>query len=98
VTLVFSVAYLTQFINQRETDLELAVLCGHGKNGALSILQRTVKPQVVTTFELPGCTNMWTVQSVRHDKTVRFDEICYSCLARSTVRFPSVAKFVVFSL
>uniref|UniRef100_H2YEY3 Cleavage/polyadenylation specificity factor A subunit C-terminal domain-containing protein n=1 Tax=Ciona savignyi TaxID=51511 RepID=H2YEY3_CIOSA len=51
-------AYLSE-----ETDLELAVLSGHGKNGALSVLQRTVKPQVVTTFELPGCTDMWTVHS-----------------------------------
>ncbi len=23
--------------------------------------QRTVRPQVVTTFNLPGCTDMWTV-------------------------------------
>lgn len=50
-----------EFLSQREADLELAILCGHGKNGALSVLQRTVKPQVVTTFELPGCINMWTV-------------------------------------
>uniref|UniRef100_H2YEY2 Cleavage/polyadenylation specificity factor A subunit C-terminal domain-containing protein n=1 Tax=Ciona savignyi TaxID=51511 RepID=H2YEY2_CIOSA len=57
-------AYLSEeFVTQRETDLELAVLSGHGKNGALSVLQRTVKPQVVTTFELPGCTDMWTVHS-----------------------------------
>lgn len=24
-------------------------------------LQRTIRPQVVTTFELPGCRDMWTV-------------------------------------
>ena len=24
-------------------------------------LQRSIRPQVVTTFELPGCTDMWTV-------------------------------------
>ena len=23
--------------------------------------QRSIRPQVVTTFELPGCTDMWTV-------------------------------------
>jgi len=40
------------------------VFCsGYGKNGALSVLQRSVRPQVVTTFELPGCTDMWTVFS-----------------------------------
>ena len=25
------------------------------------ILQRSIRPQVVTTFELPSCVNMWTV-------------------------------------
>ena len=34
---------------------------GYGKNGALCVLQRSVRPQVVTTFELPGCLDMWTV-------------------------------------
>ena len=24
-------------------------------------LQRSIRPQVVTTFELPGCLDMWTV-------------------------------------
>ena len=50
-------------MNQRESDLELAILSGHGKNGAISVLQRTVKPQIVTTFELPGCLDMWTVKT-----------------------------------
>ncbi|CAK8674598.1 unnamed protein product [Clavelina lepadiformis] len=57
-------AFLSEeFVSQHESDLELVVLSGHGKNGALSILQRTVKPQVVTTFELPGCHDMWTVRT-----------------------------------
>ena len=29
----------------------------------LCIIQRGVRPQVVTTFELPGCSDMWTVLS-----------------------------------
>ena len=36
-------------------------MSGHGKNGSLCVLQRGVRPQVVTTFELPGCKDMWTV-------------------------------------
>lgn len=44
-------------------DLELVTCSGHGKNGALCVLQREVRPQVVTTFELPGCSDMWTVIS-----------------------------------
>lgn len=28
-------------------------------------LQRSIRPQVVTTFELPGCYDMWTVLAPR---------------------------------
>ena len=50
-------------------DLELVACSGHGKNGSLTVLQREVRPQVVTTFELPGCSDMWTVYS-RSDNEV----------------------------
>ena len=46
-----------------DPDIELVTTAGHGKNGALCLLQKTVRPQVVTTFELPGCQDMWTVFS-----------------------------------
>ena len=55
-------AFLSEeFHSSEDHDLELVTTSGYGKNGALSVLQRRVRPQVVTTFELPGCTNMWTV-------------------------------------
>ena len=55
-------AFLSEeFHSTEEHDLELVTTSGYGKNGALSVLQRRIRPQVVTTFELPGCTNMWTV-------------------------------------
>ena len=55
-------AFLSEeFHSTDDHDLELVTTSGYGKNGALSVLQRTIRPQVVTTFELPGCTNMWTV-------------------------------------
>ena len=41
--------------------MELVSTSGHGKNGALCVLQQTIRPQVVTTFELPGVIDMWTV-------------------------------------
>ncbi|KAF2368735.1 hypothetical protein FHG87_000497 [Trinorchestia longiramus] len=41
--------------------VEILTTSGHGKNGALSVLQRAIKPQVLTTFELPGVHKMWTV-------------------------------------
>ncbi|XP_072014167.1 cleavage and polyadenylation specificity factor subunit 1-like isoform X2 [Amphiura filiformis] len=55
-------AFLSEeFQNNLDPDLELVTCSGYGKNGALSVLERTVRPQVVTTFELPGCYDMWTV-------------------------------------
>uniref|UniRef100_A0A673HEC0 Cleavage and polyadenylation specificity factor subunit 1-like n=1 Tax=Sinocyclocheilus rhinocerous TaxID=307959 RepID=A0A673HEC0_9TELE len=49
------------FQTNPEPDLEVVVCSGFGKNGALSVLQKSIRPQVVTTFELPGCHDMWTV-------------------------------------
>ncbi|NWU73341.1 CPSF1 factor, partial [Pterocles burchelli] len=55
-------AFLSEeFQNSPEPDLEIVLCSGYGKNGALSVLQRSIRPQVVTTFELPGCYDMWTV-------------------------------------
>jgi len=55
-------AFLSEeFGNTLDPDLELVTTSGYGKNGALSVLQRAIRPQVVTTFELPGTTDMWTV-------------------------------------
>lgn len=56
-------AFLSEeFTNMNEMDLELVTTSGYGKNGALCVLQRSIRPQIVTTFTLPGCTNMWTVR------------------------------------
>ncbi|XP_072946288.1 cleavage and polyadenylation specificity factor subunit 1 [Epargyreus clarus] len=41
--------------------LELVACSGRGKNGALTVLQRAVRPQRVTAFDLPGCIDMWTI-------------------------------------
>ncbi|XP_064466494.1 cleavage and polyadenylation specificity factor subunit 1-like [Ornithodoros turicata] len=55
-------AFLSEeFTQTTDPDLELVSTCGYGKNGALCVLQRSIRPQVVTTFELPGCVDMWTV-------------------------------------
>ncbi|KAL3859426.1 hypothetical protein ACJMK2_009649 [Sinanodonta woodiana] len=56
-------AFLSEeFSNTADPELELVTTSGFSKNGALSVLQRSVRPQVVTTFDLPGCVDMWTVQ------------------------------------
>ncbi|XP_032830400.1 cleavage and polyadenylation specificity factor subunit 1 isoform X1 [Petromyzon marinus] len=62
-------AFLSEeFQNRPEPDLELVCCSGYGKNGALSVVQRSIRPQVVTTFELPGCYDMWTVISPVSEK------------------------------
>ncbi|KAK7575512.1 hypothetical protein V9T40_011798 [Parthenolecanium corni] len=55
-------AFLSEeFSNSLDPDVEIVTTSGYGKNGALCILQRSIRPQVVTTFELPGYIDMWTV-------------------------------------
>ena len=44
--------------------------CGHGKNGALAVLQRGIQPELVTEVEagiLPGLRGTWTVYRARLD-------------------------------
>ncbi|XP_037120198.1 cleavage and polyadenylation specificity factor subunit 1 [Syngnathus acus] len=69
-------AFLSEeFQANTEPDLEVVVCSGFGKNGALSVLQRSIRPQVVTTFELPGCHDMWTVVSGEvKEKAVKSEE------------------------
>nr|XP_054773203.1 cleavage and polyadenylation specificity factor subunit 1-like [Lytechinus pictus] len=63
-------AFLSEeFQGSVDPDLELVTTSGYGKNGALSVLQRTVRPQVVTTFNLPQCLDMWTVKSLKKTKS-----------------------------
>lgn len=57
-----------EFSNNADPDLELVSTAGYGKNGAICVLQRSIRPQVVTTFELPGCVDMWTVFGPSMDK------------------------------
>uniref|UniRef100_A0AAX7SZQ9 Cleavage and polyadenylation specificity factor subunit 1 n=1 Tax=Astatotilapia calliptera TaxID=8154 RepID=A0AAX7SZQ9_ASTCA len=68
-------AFLSEeFQSNPEPDLEVVVCSGFGKNGALSVLQRSIRPQVVTTFELPGCHDMWTVISSDDKEEVEKEE------------------------
>jgi cleavage and polyadenylation specificity factor subunit 1 len=57
-------AFLSEeFAEVVDLDLELVTTAGFGKNGALCVLQKSIRPQIVTTFTLPGCSNMWTVHA-----------------------------------
>ena len=44
------------------SDPEEIVACtGYGKNGAITVLQRGVRPSVTISFQLPDCQNIWTL-------------------------------------
>ncbi|XP_055589529.1 cleavage and polyadenylation specificity factor subunit 1 [Uranotaenia lowii] len=53
-------------------DLEVVTSSGHGKNGALCVLQNSIKPQVITSFGLSGCLDVWTVLGDKGDETHSF--------------------------
>lgn len=44
-----------------DPDLEIVTTSGYGKNGALCVLQRSIRPQIVTTILLPGIRDLWTL-------------------------------------
>ena len=42
-------------------ELEVVTSSGYGKNGALCVLHNTLRPKILTSFELSGCLDLWTV-------------------------------------
>lgn len=48
-------------ITTLECDLEIVTASGHGKNGALCVLQNSIRPQIITSFGLSGFVDLWTV-------------------------------------
>jgi cleavage and polyadenylation specificity factor subunit 1 len=42
-------------------ELEVVASVGYGKNGAVCVLHNTLRPKILTSFELSGCLDMWTV-------------------------------------
>lgn len=55
-------------------DLEVVTSSGRGKNGALCVLQNSIKPQIITSFGLSGCQDAWTVydESTQKDSSHTF--------------------------
>lgn len=45
----------------KQSNYELVSCSGHGKNGALCVLQQSIRPEMITEVELPGCKGIWTV-------------------------------------
>ncbi|XP_052152739.1 probable cleavage and polyadenylation specificity factor subunit 1 isoform X2 [Oryza glaberrima] len=47
--------------NAKQSNYELVCCSGHGKNGSLSVLQQSIRPDLITEVELPSCRGIWTV-------------------------------------
>lgn len=45
----------------KQSNYELVCCSGHGKNGALCVLQQSIRPDLITQVELLGCKGIWTV-------------------------------------
>ncbi|KAL6653028.1 hypothetical protein ACP70R_011953 [Stipagrostis hirtigluma subsp. patula] len=45
----------------KQSNYELVCCSGHGKNGTLSALQQSIRPDLITEVELPSCRGIWTV-------------------------------------
>jgi cleavage and polyadenylation specificity factor subunit 1 len=41
--------------------MELVTCSGYSKNGGLSILQQSVRPLILSSFDLPACRNGWAL-------------------------------------
>ncbi|KAI6653121.1 hypothetical protein LOD99_3957 [Oopsacas minuta] len=52
-----------EFSESVDSDLELVGCVGHSKNGSLAVLQKSIHPQLVTTSELIGSQDMWTLKT-----------------------------------
>ncbi|KAL1123917.1 hypothetical protein AAG570_001687 [Ranatra chinensis] len=77
-------AFLSEeFTSSPNPDVELVTSSGFGKNGALCVLQRSIRPQVVTTFELPGCIDMWTVVGSKHEMLGENQELAHAFMMLS---------------
>ncbi|KZV25371.1 Cleavage and polyadenylation specificity factor 160 isoform 1 [Dorcoceras hygrometricum] len=53
----------------KQSNYELVSCSGHGKNGSLSVLQQSIRPETITQESLPGCKGIWTV----YHKNLRSD-------------------------
>lgn len=50
--------------NQSDMDLEIVTSSGHGKNGTLCVLQNSIKPQIITSFDLSGMFKFFLIKFV----------------------------------
>ncbi|KHJ46818.1 CPSF A subunit region [Trichuris suis] len=49
------------YVNAVDPVVDIVCATGHGKNGALLVLQRSVRPQLLTSTLIPSAWRVWTV-------------------------------------
>ncbi|KAK9727894.1 mRNA cleavage and polyadenylation factor subunit [Basidiobolus ranarum] len=52
-------------LSDDKKPFELVLCSGNGKNGALSVLQRNIRPLILSSFNLPGCQEIWSARCKR---------------------------------
>ncbi|XP_022229286.2 cleavage and polyadenylation specificity factor subunit 1 [Drosophila obscura] len=65
-----------------DLKIELVAATGHSKNGALSVFVNCINPQIITSFELDGCLDVWTVFDDATKKTSRHDQHDFMLLSQ----------------
>lgn len=50
--------------------IDLVTSSGHTKNGAVSVLQRSIRPEVIATFQIPDVIDMWSVYNDSSNDTI----------------------------
>ncbi|KAI8038594.1 hypothetical protein M5D96_008502 [Drosophila gunungcola] len=65
-----------------ELKIELVAATGHSKNGALSVFVNCINPQIITSFELDGCLDVWTVFDDATKKSSRHDQHDFMLLSQ----------------
>lgn len=67
-----------------ELKMDIVAASGHNKNGALSVFVNCINPQVITSFELDGCLDVWTVFDDVSKKLARHDHHDFMILSQRT--------------
>lgn len=56
----------------QNTPLDLLTTSGTNKSGSISVLHQTIKPELITSYPLPGPNDMWTVFSSNRENEHAF--------------------------
>jgi cleavage and polyadenylation specificity factor subunit 1 len=63
----------------KQSNYELVACSGHGKNGSVSVLHQSIRPDLITDVNLGGCIGVWTVYYTAEERpgTSDYDDTEY---------------------